>query len=111
MTRESRVPGEKPLFWVGSAKSDLVRFPEVVKDHIGVALSVAQFGGKHPSAKPWKGKGPGVFEIVSGGSTSISTGVGSVKMSSTNAANNASWIPIKYDGTIYYIPAWTTNSP
>jgi phage-related protein len=25
---------------------------------------VAQFGVKHPSAKPWKGLGPGVFELV-----------------------------------------------
>jgi phage-related protein len=25
---------------------------------------VAQFGGKHPSAEPWKGQGPGVFELV-----------------------------------------------
>jgi phage-related protein len=25
---------------------------------------IAQFGGKHPSAKPWRGEGPGVFEIV-----------------------------------------------
>jgi phage-related protein len=39
-------------------------FPEAVKDDIGAALSVAQFGGKHPSAKPWKGTGSGVFEIV-----------------------------------------------
>jgi phage-related protein len=37
---------------------------EAVKDEIGVALSVAQFGGKHPSAKPWKGEGAGVLEIV-----------------------------------------------
>jgi phage-related protein len=22
------------------------------------------FGGKHPNAKPWKGKGSGVFEVV-----------------------------------------------
>jgi phage-related protein len=35
-----------------------------VKDDIGVSLSVAQFGEKHPSAKPWKGEGPGVFEVV-----------------------------------------------
>ena len=35
-----------------------------MKDEIGVALSVAQFGGKHPNAKPWRGKGPGVLEIV-----------------------------------------------
>ena len=39
-------------------------FPDAVKDEIGVAPSVAQFGGKHPSAKPWKGEGAGVFEIV-----------------------------------------------
>jgi phage-related protein len=64
MARSKRVPGEKPLFWIGSAKSDLLEFPEAVKDEIGVALSVAQFGGKHPSAKPWKGEGAGVLEIV-----------------------------------------------
>jgi phage-related protein len=58
------VPGEKPLFWIGSAKSDLLDFPEAVKDEIGVALSVAQLGGKHPSARPWKGEGAGVLEIV-----------------------------------------------
>jgi len=39
-------------------------FPEAVIDEIGTALSVAQFGGKHPSAKPWRGEGPGVFEVV-----------------------------------------------
>ena len=64
MARSTRVPGEKPLFWIGSAKSDLLEFPEAVKDEIGVALSVAQFGGKHPKAKPWKGEGSGVLEIV-----------------------------------------------
>ena len=31
---------------------------------MGNALGVAQFGGKHPSAKPWKGEGAGVFELV-----------------------------------------------
>jgi len=56
--------GRRPLFWIGSAKRDLLDFPETVKDEIGVALSVAQFGGKHPSAKPWKGEGAGVLEIV-----------------------------------------------
>jgi len=39
-------------------------FPDPVKDHLGAALSVAQFGGKHPTAKPWKGLGPGTFELV-----------------------------------------------
>jgi len=64
MARETRMPGEKPLFWIGSAKAGLLDFPEPVKDGIGVALSVAQFGGKHPRAKPWKGEGTGVLEIV-----------------------------------------------
>lgn len=64
MARPRRVSGESPLFWIGSSKSDLLTLPEAVKDDIGTALSVAQFGGKHPSAMPWRGEGPGVFEIV-----------------------------------------------
>lgn len=64
MARLKRVPGERPLFWMGSSKDDLLAFPEAVQDEIGTALSVAQFGGKHPRAKPWKGEGPGVFEVV-----------------------------------------------
>jgi len=64
MARSKKALGEKPLFWIGSAKRDLLGFPDAVKDGIGIALSVAQFGGKHPSAKPWKGEGAGVLEIV-----------------------------------------------
>jgi len=64
MARAKRVAGEKPLFWVGSSKRDLLAFPEEVKDELGGALSLAQFGGKHPNAKPWKGEGPGVLDIV-----------------------------------------------
>jgi phage-related protein len=56
--------GEKPLDWVGSSKRDFLGFPEPVKDEMGNALGVAQFGGKHPFAKPWKGQGSGVFEVV-----------------------------------------------
>jgi phage-related protein len=58
------IVGEKPLAWVGSSKHDFLAFPEPVKGEMGNALGVAQFGGKHPSAKPWKGQGSGVFEIV-----------------------------------------------
>lgn len=64
MARNALAPGEKPLFWVGSAKAGLMLFPEPVQNTVGVALSVAQFGGKHPHAKPWKGSGPGVLEVV-----------------------------------------------
>jgi phage-related protein len=58
------VPGEKPLYWMGSAEKDLLTFPEPVKDSVGKALSLAQFGGRHPVAKAWKGAGSGVLEIV-----------------------------------------------
>ena len=60
----SSLPGEKPLFWVASAKRDLLAFPEQVVDDFGYALGLVQMGGLPPSAKPWKGEGPGVFEIV-----------------------------------------------
>jgi phage-related protein len=56
--------GEKPLDWVGSSKREFMTFPETVRDEMGNALGVAQFGAKHPAAKPWKGQGPGVFELV-----------------------------------------------
>lgn len=55
---------EKPLHWVGSAKKDLLAFPEDVVDGFGYALGVVQQGGTPPAAKPWKGEGPGVFELV-----------------------------------------------
>jgi phage-related protein len=55
---------ERPLHWVGSSKKDLLEFPADVVDDLGYALSVVQHGGVPPSAKPWKGEGPGVFELV-----------------------------------------------
>jgi phage-related protein len=55
---------EKPLHWVGSAKKDLLGFPALVIDSFGYLLGVVQAGGMPPAAKPWKGEGPGVFELV-----------------------------------------------
>jgi hypothetical protein len=52
-----------------------------------------------------------VFNVTSGGSTTISTGIGSVKMATANAATNAAWIPMKYAGTTYYVPGWTAFNP
>ncbi len=63
MTKKPGVP-EKPLHWVGSAKKDLLGFPALVIDSLGYALGVVQAGGMPPSAKPWKGEGPAVFELV-----------------------------------------------
>jgi phage-related protein len=55
---------EKPLHRVASAKKDYLAFPIEVQDDMGYALGLAQLGTRHPKAKPWKGEGPGVFEIV-----------------------------------------------
>ena len=55
---------EKPLYWVGSSKRDFLGFPEEVVDNLGYALSAVQFGAYPPSAKPWKGLGSGVHELV-----------------------------------------------
>lgn len=55
---------EKPLHWVGASKRDFLEFPLAVKDDMGNAPGIAQFGGTAPTAKPWKGLGPGVLEIV-----------------------------------------------
>jgi phage-related protein len=63
--RSQSEPGEKPLFWVGSSKRDLLAMPDAVVRDLGTALGVAQYGAKHPAAKPWKGEGPGVLEVVS----------------------------------------------
>ena len=52
------------LFWEGSAKRDFKQFPEAVQKDMGVALFVVQLGETPPSAKPWKGLGPGVYELV-----------------------------------------------
>lgn len=59
-----QIKPERPVYWVGSSKKDLVAFPCDVVDDFGYALGVVQLGGTPPSAKPWKGEGPGVFELV-----------------------------------------------
>jgi len=63
MTRKP-VTGEKPLFWIGQSLKDVTRFLSEVQRTLGFALSAAQYGGKHPAAKPWKGEGPGILEVV-----------------------------------------------
>ena len=53
----------------------------------------------------------GLLDTKTGGSTTISTGVGNIKMSTANSDNNAVWIPMKYNGNTYYVPGFTTNAP
>jgi phage-related protein len=56
---------EKPLFWVGSSKKDLMALPVAVRRFFGHALDFAQRGGQHDAAKVLKGfGGAGVLEVV-----------------------------------------------
>lgn len=55
----------KNIVWLGSSRKELKSFPDEVCEEIGFALYTAQHGGKHISAKPLKGIGSGVMEIVS----------------------------------------------
>ena len=54
----------KPVRWVGSSNADLKRFPDPVRRRIGFAVYQAQAGFRHRDAKPLKGFGSGVLEVV-----------------------------------------------
>ena len=55
---------EKPLFWIGSSKRDLLALPSDVVRFFGHALDFAQHGDQHDAAKVLKGFGGGVLEVV-----------------------------------------------
>lgn len=58
------VPKRRLLYWEGSSKKDFKEFPVDVQKDMGVALFVVQLGGTPDAAKPWKGLGSKVYELV-----------------------------------------------
>jgi phage-related protein len=58
-------PSPKPVIWLADTLAALRRYPEEVQDEMGYALYLAQIGQKYFRAKPLKGLGPGVLEVVS----------------------------------------------
>ena len=54
----------KILYWEGSSKKGFKAFPIEVQKDMGVALFVVQLGGTPDTAKPWKGLGAGVYELI-----------------------------------------------
>jgi len=54
----------KPIIWLGDSLRVLKSFPASVQNEVGYALFLAQSGEKHVAAKPLKGLGPGVLEVV-----------------------------------------------
>lgn len=57
-------PSPKPVIWLGDTLGMLRSCPQDVQDEVGYALYLAQIGEKYAGAKPLKGLGPGVLEVV-----------------------------------------------
>ncbi|HMD30294.1 MAG TPA: type II toxin-antitoxin system RelE/ParE family toxin [Candidatus Acidoferrales bacterium] len=55
----------KQVVWMGDSLDRLRQFPREVQHEIGHAVYLAQIGEKHFRAKPLKGLGPGVLEVLS----------------------------------------------
>lgn len=54
----------RPLRWVGSSSKDLKGFPKQIRAAFGFGLHLAQTGQHPPNAKPLKGFGSGVVELL-----------------------------------------------
>lgn len=54
----------KPVIWLGDTLTALRSCPQDVQDEVGYALYLAQIGAKYEGAKPLKGLGPGVLEVI-----------------------------------------------
>jgi phage-related protein len=52
------------LVWLADSRANLKSFPAGVRDDFGYALYAAQSGETSPKAKPMRGLGSGVMEIV-----------------------------------------------
>ena len=60
----SEPPSLKAVVWLGDSLRALRSFPSPVQDEVGYALFLAQRSEKHAAAKPMKGLGAGVLEVV-----------------------------------------------
>ncbi|HEX8832077.1 MAG TPA: type II toxin-antitoxin system RelE/ParE family toxin [Longimicrobium sp.] len=69
----------KPLFWMGSSLKDLKALPDEVQGVIGRELMDVQFGGQPLNAKPLKGLGSRVYEIMEDFDTNTFRGVYTVR--------------------------------
>ena len=54
----------RPVIWLGNSRKNIRTFPKTVQKEFGGAIFIAQCGGMPHNAKPFKGIGSGVLEIV-----------------------------------------------
>ena len=55
---------QKSVVWMGDSLKQVKSFPEEVRKDVGSSLYEVQLGDKPHNAKPLRGVGSGVFEIV-----------------------------------------------
>lgn len=58
------VPILRPLVWLGNTIRNIRSFPQGAQKLLGDELQLLQFGGMPKDAKPFKGIGSGIVEIV-----------------------------------------------
>lgn len=73
----------RDVTWVGDSREQVRSFPQAARRIVGEALRFAQQGEKHPKAKPLRGFGPGVLEIVARYDTDAYRAVYAVRISET----------------------------
>ena len=54
----------RPVIWLGDTRKTMRAFPKIVQQEMGGAIFIAQCGGMPDNAKPLKGLGSGIIEIV-----------------------------------------------
>jgi phage-related protein len=73
----------RPLVWMGDSRKNIREFPGEVRVSIGYALQLVQAGETPLEAKPLKGVGGGVYEIVKRYDTDTYRAVYAVKIGKT----------------------------
>lgn len=63
-TGKYKVPIKRLVEWLGDSRSKLKNFPDEVKKDVGDELLLLQYGEMPKTAKPLKGIGSGVFELI-----------------------------------------------
>ena len=54
----------RPVIWLGNSRKNIRAFPKKVQQEFGGAIFIAQCGGTPDNAKPLKGLGSRVLELV-----------------------------------------------
>jgi len=61
---EPEAPVMRPVVWLGNSRRNIQAFPPDARRIIGGELQLMQYGGMPKDAKPFRGIGSGVIEIV-----------------------------------------------